>query len=62
MVNRMPAPAAWLGNLRRLLLLLLAYLALVQLLGGTKEYLDETNTGVFFANAAAAVVRALLMQ
>ena len=36
------------------LLLLLAYLALVQALGGTKEYLDETNTGVFFANPATA--------
>jgi hypothetical protein len=44
------------------LLLMLAYLALVQALGGTKEYLDETNTGVFFANPGTAVVRALLLQ
>jgi hypothetical protein len=44
------------------LLLLLAYLALVQAIGGAKEYLDETNTAVFFANPQTAVVRALLMQ
>jgi len=44
------------------LLLLVAYLALVQAIGGTKEYLDETNTAVFFANPQTAVVRALLMQ
>ena len=44
------------------LLLLLAYLALVQVLGATKEYLDETNTGVFFANPGKAAIHALLMQ
>jgi hypothetical protein len=44
------------------LLLLLAYLALVQLFGGTSEYLDETNTGVFFAHPGIGVVRSLLLQ
>lgn len=44
------------------LLLLLAYFALVQLLGGTNEYLDDTNTGAFFANPGTAVVRILLLQ
>jgi hypothetical protein len=44
------------------MLLLLAYLALVQLLGGSREYLDETNTGVFFADSGVAIIRTMLMQ
>jgi hypothetical protein len=43
------------------LLLLLTYLALVQLLGSSKD-LDETNTAVFFNFPATAVIRALTMQ
>jgi hypothetical protein len=45
-----------------LLVLLLAYLALVQILGGSQEYLDETNTGVFFDDPAAAIIHTMLMQ
>ena len=45
-----------------LLLLLLAYLALVQLLGSASECLDETNTGVFFANPGTAIVHIMLLQ
>jgi hypothetical protein len=44
------------------LLLLLSCLTLVQLLHGTREYLDATNTGVFFRFPATAVVRAMAMQ
>jgi hypothetical protein len=44
------------------LLLLLSYLALVQLAGGGSEYLDATNTGVFFKYPATAVIRAMTMQ
>jgi hypothetical protein len=45
------------------LLLLLSYLALVQLLGGGDHgTLDDTNTAVFFDAPAAAVVRALALQ
>jgi hypothetical protein len=44
------------------LLLLLSYLALVQLAGGGSEYLDATNTGVFFKFPATAVIRAMTMQ
>lgn len=44
------------------LLLLLAYLALVQILGGSQEYFDETNTGVFFDNPGVAIIHAMLMQ
>ena len=47
---------------RAFLILLLAYLALVQLLGGTQELLDVTNTGVFFAYPETAIVRSLLFQ
>ena len=43
------------------LLLVLVYLALVQLLG-SNNYLDETNTGPFFTNPGAAVIRTLLLQ
>jgi hypothetical protein len=45
------------------LLLLLAYLALVQWLGGSnRDYLDGTNTAVFFASPGTAVIRAITMQ
>jgi hypothetical protein len=44
------------------LLLLLSYLALVQWAGGAKEYLDATNTAVFFDFPAAAVIHAMTMQ
>lgn len=44
------------------LFLLLVYFALVQLLGGPRQYGDETNTGVFFADPGTAVVHALLLQ
>jgi hypothetical protein len=45
------------------LLLLLAYLALVQSLGGgTRVYLDGTNTGVFFDFPAAAIIHTMTMQ
>src|SRR3954470_16250275 len=41
------------------LLLVLAYLALVQLAGGSRQYLDATNTAAFFGSPAIAVVRAM---
>jgi hypothetical protein len=44
------------------LLLLLAYLALVQLFGGSREYLDDTNTGIFFADPGVAIIHTMLMQ
>ena len=44
------------------LLLLIAYFALVWLVGGGHRYLDETNTGVFFENPGAVIVRATVMQ
>jgi hypothetical protein len=44
------------------LLLLIAYLAAVQVVGGDKVLLDETNTAVFFQNPATAIVRAAMMQ
>lgn len=45
------------------LLLLLAYLALVQWLGGGhRDVLDGTNTGMFFDYPAAAVTHAMTMQ
>ncbi len=43
------------------LLLLIAYLALVQNLGNVR-YLDETNTAVFFEHPGAAIIHASLMQ
>jgi hypothetical protein len=43
------------------LLLLIAYLALVQNLGDAR-YLDETNTAVFFEHPGAAIIHASLMQ
>jgi hypothetical protein len=44
------------------LLLLLAYLALVQAVGGDRSFLDDTNTAVFFERPAEAIVRLLTMQ
>jgi hypothetical protein len=44
------------------LVLLLAYLALVQLAGGSSEYLDATNTAVFFSMPQTAVMRVMAMQ
>lgn len=44
------------------LLLLLTYLALVQLAGGSSEYLDATNTAAFFKFPAAAAIRVMTMQ
>jgi hypothetical protein len=44
------------------LLLLIAYFALVWLVGGGHRYLDETNTGIFFENPGAAIVHAAVMQ
>jgi hypothetical protein len=44
------------------LILLLAYLALVQMIGGSQEYLDETNTRAFFDHPAAAIIHTMLMQ
>jgi hypothetical protein len=43
------------------LLLLIAYLVLVQNLGNVR-YLDETNTAVFFEHPGAAIIHAGLMQ
>jgi len=43
------------------LLLLIAYLVLVQNLGN-ERYLDETNTAVFFEHPGAAIIHASLMQ
>ena len=44
------------------LLLLLTYLALVQLLGVNSEFLDDTNTRAFFANPGPAIVHIVFMQ
>ena len=44
------------------LLLLITYLALIWMAGGSSRYLDETNTAVFFSNPGAALVHAELMQ
>jgi hypothetical protein len=44
------------------LLLLVAYFALVWLVGGGTSYLDETNTGSFFQNPGAAIAHAAVMQ
>ncbi len=43
------------------LILLLAYLALVQIVGGGR-YLDETNTAVFFDHPAAAILHAVTIR
>src|SRR3981081_1927129 len=44
------------------LLLLITYLALIWMAGGSSRYLDETNTAVFFENPGAAIARAAFMQ
>jgi hypothetical protein len=44
------------------LLLLIAYFALIWVVGGGGRYLDETNTGVFFRSPGAAIVHAAVMQ
>jgi len=44
------------------LLLLIAYLAVVWVVGGDNRYPDETNTGIFFANPGAALVHAIMLQ
>ena len=44
------------------LLLLIAYFALIWVVGGGSRYLDETNTGFFFKNPGAAIVHAAVMQ
>src|SRR5713226_9206242 len=44
------------------LLLLMAYLALIWVVGRGSEFLDETNTAVFFGNPGAAIARAMAMQ
>ena len=45
-----------------LLLLLIAYLALVWLVGGGVRFLDETNTRSFFENPGATLAHAAIMQ
>ena len=44
------------------LLLLMAYLALIWVVGRGNEFVDETNTAVFFRNPGAAILRAMAMQ
>jgi hypothetical protein len=44
------------------LLLLTAYLALVWLIGHGSEFVDQTNTAVFFGNPGAAIAHAMAMQ
>jgi hypothetical protein len=44
------------------LLLVLSYLALVQVVGGDRSLLDASNTAVFFQRPAEAVVRLMTMQ
>jgi hypothetical protein len=44
------------------LLLLTAYLALVWVIGRGSEFVDQTNTAVFFGNPGAAIVHAMAMQ
>jgi len=44
------------------LLLLLAYFALVWLVGGGSNYRDETNTGSFFQDPGATLAHAMVMQ
>lgn len=44
------------------LLLLVAYVAVIWLVGGGARFVDETNTGLFFKNPGEAVVRAALLQ
>ena len=44
------------------LLLLIAYLALIWVVGGDSRYLDETNTAFFFRDPGAAIVHAVVLQ
>jgi len=44
------------------LLLMIAYLAAVQAAGGGSLFLDQTNTAVFFAHPAAAIVHIVQLQ
>jgi len=44
------------------LLLLIAYLALIWVVGGSNRYLDETNTGFFFRDPGAVLVHAVVLQ
>lgn len=44
------------------LLLLIAYFALVWLVGGGHRYLDETNTRIFFENPGPTMVHAAVIQ
>jgi hypothetical protein len=44
------------------LLLLIVYLALVWVIGRGSEFVDQTNTAVFFGNPGAAIVHAMAMQ
>ena len=45
-----------------LLLLLIAYLALIWLAGGGSRYLDETNTAFFFREPGPAIMHAAVLQ
>src|SRR5215475_13995077 len=44
------------------LVLLVAYFALVWVIGGGVRYLDETNTGFFFRQPGATIVHVLALQ
>jgi hypothetical protein len=44
------------------LVLLIAYFALVWIIGGGHRYLDETNTGVFFRAPGEAIVHVVALQ
>jgi hypothetical protein len=44
------------------LVLLIVYAALVWVAGGGMEYLDETNTGLFFREPGPAIVHAVMLQ
>jgi hypothetical protein len=44
------------------LLLILVYLAMIWVVGGSNRYLDETNTGFFFRNPGAILVHAVILQ
>jgi hypothetical protein len=45
-----------------LLLLLIAYLALIWAAGGDSRYLDETNTAFFFRDPGAAIIHIAVLQ
>jgi len=44
------------------LLLLVAYFAMIWVVGGSNRYLDETNTGFFFRDPGAVLVHAAMLQ